>query len=155
MKTLIVEKINHRYKRLTNTAQNSGLSNCIDHIVNNVAGMSRVSVDTEQHLISYLSTFQPDKVIIEALWLTESFADKLVKSFPKVKFFVHIHSNIPFLVSEGFSFQLIDSYSRQGTGIIGTQEKRIQRLKIETIIFTYLIYILVTFMSRQKKKTII
>lgn len=118
MKTLIVEKINHRYKRLTNTAQNSGLSNCIDHIVNNVTGMSRVSVDTEQHLISYLSTFKPDKVIIEALWLTESFAEKLVNSFPKTKFFVHIHSNIPFLVAEGFAFQLIDSYSRQGIGII-------------------------------------
>ena len=59
-------------------------------------------IDKEVH------EYKPTHCFIEALWVTPSKFEILAKLHPKVKWNVRIHSMIPFLVSEGMSFEWIN-----------------------------------------------
>src|SRR5712671_1819959 len=58
--------------------------------------------------------FKPDIVIIEALWVVPSKFAVLRRLHPGVKWFVHLHSNAPFLALEGVAIEWITEYSRLG-----------------------------------------
>lgn len=118
MTTLILEKVNHRFQRITNSRDASGLSVCIKLIKQSIKGIEHVVVDTTEHAISAISRFKPSKVIIQAIWCSEGDLKKMITLFPKTKFYIHIHSNIPFLASEGFSIHRIHEAINAGAQVI-------------------------------------
>lgn len=61
-------------------------------------------IDREVH------KFKPDFVVVEALWVVPEKFDVLVRLHPRVKWIVRIHSNVPFLASEGVAVDWIRRY---------------------------------------------
>ena len=118
MSVLIIEKVNHRFQRMTNSRQSSGLSVCLNLIKAADPRISVMQVDNMEHIHLAIGRFKPDKVILEALWASEEQLKNLRTRYPSKKFYVHIHSNIPFLSCEGSSFMRIAEATKQGVGII-------------------------------------
>ena len=64
-------------------------------------------IDREVH------KFKPTHVFIEALWVVPSKFEELIPLHPKKKWFVRIHSKVPFLANEGMAmhcFVLMTNY---------------------------------------------
>lgn len=61
-------------------------------------------IDREVH------NYQPTHVVIEALWVVPEKFHVLLKLYPKVKWYVRIHSEIPFLSNEGIAFDWLFKY---------------------------------------------
>lgn len=118
MSVLLVEKINHRFKRATRGNQSSGLSVCLGMIAESVDAVSRVTVDNFEHIMFAIQRFKPKKVVIQALWLSEKELIKLISTYPNKQFYVHLHSNIPFLAVEGYAVEKIHEARRHGVGVI-------------------------------------
>lgn len=118
IKVLLVEKINHKYKRLNNSWQASGLSVCLKMIADSVQGVSRVEVDTVEHIRNAIQMFRPEKVLIQSLWIDIESMRSLRTAFPQIRFYYHIHSNLPFLATEGYSFHRIKEAKSLDVGII-------------------------------------
>ena len=70
-----------------------------------------------------VAQFKPDTVIIEALWVVPEKFDVLKKLHPTVRWIVRIHSNIPFLASEGIAVEWIKGYVARGVEV-AVNEKR-------------------------------
>ena len=67
--------------------------------------------------------YRPSTVIIEALWIVPKKFDVLKKLHPNVRWFVRLHSNIPFLANEGMAISWIKSYASRGVQIGVNSEK--------------------------------
>ena len=67
------------------------------------------SIDKEVH------NYKPTHCFIEALWVTPSKFTELAPLHPNVKWIIRIHSMVPFLVSEGMSFDWINEYQKLRT----------------------------------------
>lgn len=117
-KILLVEKVNHSFRKMTGSRQASGLSVCVQMIANNIPGVQLVEVDSAEHAMNSIQFLKPKKVIFEALWLTEQDMKKLRLRFPDLEFFLHIHSNIPFLACEGSALTTIMIAHANGFGLI-------------------------------------
>lgn len=65
-----------------------------------------------------VALYKPNIAIVEALWVVPEKFDVLKKLHPKVKWFVHLHSNIPFLAVEGIAVQWMREYVKHGVGLI-------------------------------------
>lgn len=63
------------------------------------------SVDKELHF------YKPNICIIEAIWVTPEKIRELIRIHTKVVFVVRIHSEIPFLSSEGIAIEWIKAYA--------------------------------------------
>ena len=61
-------------------------------------------IDREVH------QYQPTHVFIEALWVVPEKFHVLLPLYPKVKWYVRLHSNTPFIASEGVAIQWILEY---------------------------------------------
>lgn len=118
MSILFIEKINHRFKRMTNTRQASGLSVCINQIMGALPSSNKAEVDTIDHVDLAIQRYRPKKVVVEALWMSEEECKILRRKFPKIRFYVHVHSNVPFLVAEGMAFHRLVEMDRVGFKII-------------------------------------
>lgn len=118
MKALLIEKPHQRFQRQTGTRQKSGLNHCIDMICRSNESIGYVSCDTVEQIKSAIQTYRPKKVIIQALWVRGEGLAPLKNLFPDVEFYCHIHSNIPFLALEGPAYLIIDSYLKNGHGVI-------------------------------------
>ena len=57
---------------------------------------------------------RPHRVVIEAIWVTPTKMAELQRLWPKVKWTIRIHSEIPFLANEGMSIKWISQYFKQG-----------------------------------------
>lgn len=129
MSVLLIEKINHRFKRMTGTKQSSGLSVCLDMIVNRVSGVNIARVDNIIQLDHSIQKYKPKKVVIEAIWVGENDLKILREKYPRKQFFIHIHSNIPFLSCEGYAVQRIAEANKQGVGVIFNSLRAAQAFK--------------------------
>lgn len=118
MSVLLIEKINHRFQRMTKTRLTSGLSVCLKMIKDSVPNINLVAIDNIQHIKLAISNFKPKKVVFETIWLSEENMLELRKSFPKIDFYVHIHSNIPFLACEGSAFHKLNEAKKHGFTLI-------------------------------------
>jgi hypothetical protein len=97
--------------------RSSGLYNSTQFIVQSLnargAQASIVEVVDNNSIDREVTNFQPDVVVIEALWVVPDKFDILKQLHPKVKWFVHLHSNMPFLALEGIAMQwILDCSSR-------------------------------------------
>lgn len=61
-----------------------------------------------------VSRYKPTHVFIEALWVVPSKFKQLIPLHPKVKWYVRLHSNTPFLSSEGMAIEWIVEYFALG-----------------------------------------
>jgi glycosyltransferase involved in cell wall biosynthesis len=119
MSVLLVEKINHRYKRLTGSIrQASGLSICTQMIQESVEGVHRVEVDNLYHIEQALLYHNPNKVLLQGIWASRDELRLLREKHKRTRFYIHIHSNIPFLACEGFAFHRILEAKEMGVGIV-------------------------------------
>lgn len=118
MSVLLLEKINHKFKTMTGSKQSSGLSVCLGMIAESISKVTLIPVDNFDHVKLAVQRFKPKKVIVEALWMSVDNFKLLKNQFPNVKFYVHIHSNIPFLSSEPHSFETFRVLKEIGVGLI-------------------------------------
>jgi hypothetical protein len=71
-----------------------------------------------------VAKFRPDVVIIEALWVVPSKFEVLRKLHPKVQWVVRIHSEVPFIASEGVAMEWIFGYAEQANVVIAPNTER-------------------------------
>ena len=119
MSVLLVEKINHKFKTATNSRkQASGLSVCLGMIAGSIDGVFKVEVDTMEHVELAIQRFKPQKIVLQAIWASHEALQTLRRKFPSKQFYIHIHSNIPFLACEGYALERLNEAKDLGVGII-------------------------------------
>jgi hypothetical protein len=69
-----------------------------------------VSVVDNNDIDREVHKFKPTHVFIEALWVVPSKFEELIPLHPKIKWFVRIHSKIPFLANEGMAMEWLREY---------------------------------------------
>jgi len=57
-----------------------------------------------------VSQFKPTHCFIEAIWVVPSKFEVLSKLHPNVKWYIRLHSMVPFLSSEGMAFEWLNDY---------------------------------------------
>ena len=54
--------------------------------------------------------YTPTHVFIEALWVVPSKFEVLIPLYPKIQWYVRLHSNTPFISSEGIAIDWLVKY---------------------------------------------
>lgn len=86
---------------------------------------SALEVAIDNNCIDRLVTLhKPTHVIIEALWVVPSKFTILTKLHPNVKWIIRLHSEMPFMASEGMSLDWIGDYSMYENVFIGINSPR-------------------------------
>jgi hypothetical protein len=70
--------------------------------------------------------YKPTHVIIEALWIVPEKFHILKKLHPKVKWIVRLHSELPFIATEGMAMKWIFDYKRYDHVAIAVNSKRME-----------------------------
>ena len=93
-----------------------GLINSCQFIVNelNECGIESkiISVTDNNDIDREVSHYNPTHVFIEALWVVPSKFEELIPLHPNVKWYVRIHSKIPFLSGEGVAIEWLREYHK-------------------------------------------
>jgi hypothetical protein len=128
MRILFILKFRQVYSGGYTTDFPSGLLNSallVSDMLNSQGFVSKVvevvdnnSIDKEVH------DFNPDVVIIEALWVVPEKFAILKQLHPNVKWVVRIHSEMPFLAQEGIAIQWIKQYAAIPDVYVGTNSIR-------------------------------
>lgn len=85
-------------KFISNALEDNGIeSKVVDVIDNNY-------IDREVH------NFKPTHVFIEAIWVVPEKIKVLLKLYPKIQWYVRIHSKIPFISNEGIAIGWLREY---------------------------------------------
>jgi hypothetical protein len=72
---------------------------------------------------------KPDMVIIEALWVVPEKFDVLKRLHPSVRWYVHLHSNAPFLALEGIAMDWLLAYQIKHVGVIVNSKPAFEALE--------------------------
>lgn len=123
MKIQFILKKNETYSFTHYCRRSSGLWNSVSFVsralsIAGFEGVEQVEVGDNNDIDREVTRFKPDVVIIEALWVVPEKFDVLKKLHPKVKWFVHMHSGLPFLALEGIAMEWLIGYDDRGVGII-------------------------------------
>lgn len=149
MKILFICKINECYGWESYFRRSSGLFNSTQFIVRGLKhkGVEAkiVEVVDNNDIDREVSCFKPDIVIIEALWVVPEKFDVLKRLHPNVKWFIHLHSNMPFLALEGMAMAWIIECVDRGIGMIANSPESFEALRCtldeEDIIYLPNVYI--------------
>lgn len=120
---LLVEKINRRFRVISKAKQASGLSVCLNMIRAVSSEIVLLRIDTLEDLESFLVNNKPKKVILQALCASYDELKALTSKHEGIKFYIHIHSNIPFLSVEGIAIERIEEARRLGIGLVFNDER--------------------------------
>jgi len=108
----ILKRNNYGYEAVGDGA--GGLLNSTQFIVDMLKAKgvcaSIVVVTDNNDIDREVTRFRPDIVVIEALWVVPEKFDILSQLHPKVRWVVRIHSDFPFLASEGIAIDWIFKY---------------------------------------------
>lgn len=122
MRVLFICKKNEIYGFKSYARRSSGLFNSTQFIVRALrkhgVAAEIVEVDDNNSIDREVSLFRPDVVIIEAFWVVPEKFDVLKKLHPRVKWFVHLHSGIPFLALEGVAIEWARGCVKRGVKLI-------------------------------------
>lgn len=122
MRIQFIVKKNTCYGFETYTRRSAGLFNSTRFIVEALAerGVHAeiIEVSDNNCIDRNLARFKPDICVIEALWVVPEKFDVLQRLHPRVNFWVHLHSNMPFLALEGMSMGWIYAYAQRGIRLI-------------------------------------
>lgn len=122
MRILFVLKKNETYGFTSYCRRSSGLWNSTRFIVESLvergvdAGI--VEVIDNNCIDKYVRALRPDIVVIEALWVVPSKFEVLKRLHPHVQWFIHLHSDMPFLALEGIATEWIRAYANDEIGLI-------------------------------------
>jgi hypothetical protein len=103
----------------SHAGMSSGLTNSARMVMTaiNAYGLNNVPCQAEMVQVidnndidREVTRFQPDVVIIEAIWVVPEKFPILVKLHPTVKWIIRNHSNVPFLAQEGQTFDWLARY---------------------------------------------
>ncbi len=133
MRVLFICHKNETYGFSTYTRRSSGLFNSTRFIVEGLAARGVhahiVEVVDNNCIDREVTKFRPHVVIIEALWVVPEKFRILHKLHPKVKWFCHMHSGMPFLAMEGIAMDWLLRYPWEGVGIIANSVDSHEALK--------------------------
>lgn len=87
-----------------------------------------VEVHDNNDIDREVTKFKPDIVVLEALWVVPEKFPILKRLHPKVKWFIHLHSDMPFLAIEGCAMDWIIKSAAQGIGIIANSLESFEAL---------------------------
>ena len=108
----------------------SGLKNSarfvVDMLRNNGIDVKLVDVIDNNDIDREVFKFKPDIVIIEALWVVPEKFRVLKHLHPHVKWVVRIHSEIPFLATEGVAIKWIYEYLKEKHVYVAFNSRRAQ-----------------------------
>jgi len=92
-----------------------GLLNSCKFLINALTemgiGAKFVEVVDNNSIDHEVSLYKPTHVFIEALWVVPSKFNVLIPLHPRVKWYVRLHSNVPFLANEGIAIGWIAEYA--------------------------------------------
>lgn len=110
------------------TKHSSGLLNSVKFVVDmlNHAGVESgfVEVVDNNDIDREVVRYRPTHVIIEALWVVPEKFDVLHRLHPRVKWIIRIHSNTPFLASEGIAVNWLSQYARMNNVFVAVNSKK-------------------------------
>lgn len=134
VKVLFICKKNEIYGWINNTRRSSGLYNSTRFITEalneyDCFNAKIVEVVDNNSIDREVTQFRPDVVVIEALWVVPEKFDVLRRLHPRVKWFCHLHSNMPFLAMEGMAMDWIQRYPRHGVKLIANSEPSYKALQ--------------------------
>src|ERR1035437_8193029 len=108
-RVLFIAKKGQRYSGVYGYAASSGLLNSatfVEEMLHNLGvGAKVVHVVDNNDIDRAVTQYQPDVVIIEALWVIPSKFYVLTQLHPRVQWVIRVHSEIPFLAQEGMAMQ--------------------------------------------------
>jgi hypothetical protein len=134
VKIQFILKKNETYGFVTYHRRSSGLWNStrfiVESLVANGVDAEIVEVNDNNDIDREVTRFNPDLCIIEALWVVPEKFDVLMKLHPKTRWFVHMHSGMPFLALEGISMDWIIRYAKSGVGIIANSQETFEDFKV-------------------------
>jgi hypothetical protein len=132
-KVLFILKKNETYGFETYTRRSSGLWNSTSFIIRALQARhvdARICEVLDNNFIDrHVTEMRPDIVVIEALWVVPEKFDVLKKLHPRVKWFVHLHSHIPFLAIEGIAMNWIQEYAKRGVKMIANSKESYEALQ--------------------------
>ena len=134
MRILFICKKNEIYgNALTYSRRSAGLYNSTRFITESLTrrGVEAkiVEVIDNNDIDREVSLFNPDKVVIEALWVVPSKFDELEALHPDVQWFCHLHSHMSFLALEGIAIEWITAYAAMGIGLIANSVESYEALR--------------------------
>lgn len=94
----------------------------VDMLVESGVDAKLVQVVDNNQIDKEVSNFNPDIVIIEALWVVPEKFDVLKKLHPTVQWVVRLHSNIPFLANDSIAMSWVKSYVDRGVSVAVNNE---------------------------------
>ncbi len=119
---LFICKKNDCYGFINPNRRSSGLFNSTHFIVKalNEKGFKAhiVEVGDNNEIDREVTIYRPRIVIVEALWVVPEKFDILKRLHPHVSWFVHLHSQVPFLAMEGIAIEWLQKYADRRIGII-------------------------------------
>lgn len=122
MRILFICKKNTIYGINTYARRSSGLYNSTSFIAKGLRSLGVharvIEVQDNNCIDREVTEFKPNVVVIEALWVVPEKFDVLKRLHPKVKWFIHMHSGIPFLAQEGMACGWLIDSAKRGLGII-------------------------------------
>jgi hypothetical protein len=125
----ICKKREHISEPYSHGGKSSGLFNSIrfvvDMLTENFVECKMVEVIDNNGIDSEVFLFKPTHVIIEALWVVPEKFNILTKLHPKVKWYIRLHSEIPFIANEGITFDWINNYTKYNNVFIAVNSDRI------------------------------
>lgn len=136
MRILFICKENECYGFSSYTRRSSGLYNSVRFVVASLNNSGRgvhakvVEVIDNNCIDRVVSEFKPDKVVIEALWVVPEKFDVLKSLHPNVQWFVHLHSEMPFLALEGMAIDWIIESAHRGVGMIANSVESYNALSV-------------------------
>jgi len=96
----------------------------MNEMMNEIGINSNISVVIDNNCIDKeVYKHKPTHVIIEALWVVPEKFYILSKIYPKVKWIIRLHSEIPFLSNEGVAFDWIGDYIMYDNVIIAANSE--------------------------------
>ena len=130
MKTLFIIKQNKHFQKATGSKKESGLSHSTEVISKSIGDSVVEHIGNVSEIHQLIKKYNPEKVVIEAVWLpAEKFHDlKIVH--PRVKWYVHLHSQIPFLAIEGQALGLLMGYIQHGVKLIANSKESFNSLSV-------------------------
>ncbi len=106
--------VKHRFSYGSAKGISYGLKNSCDFLVNMLKSegfeAKVVSVIDANGIDKEVHDYKPDYAFIEALYVTPNKFREILPLHPKVKFIVRLHSEIPFLASEGIALEWLKEY---------------------------------------------
>lgn len=93
-----------------------GLENSVEFIVEMLQAAGVVAniaqVIDGNGIETVVVKYKPDVVVLEAIWCPPYKLQELVSLYPKIQWVVRVHSDIPFLASEGMAISWLQQYSK-------------------------------------------